>query len=352
MTATLSRSNCMIATRRSFLATSALAGCAGLFRASADNHGDKPDRILLSLKIGMAGVGGSLEEKFRIIKELGYDGIEISSPGGVNKDEARKASLATGLPIHGAVNSIHWRTKLSDPSEETRLNLAGDRSFCFNASYNELWRRGHVRCVGAGPAAIQQAYSWGSHASPLIRELRDPAVPEHADLNLSREELDRIITWVDLNGVYYPDYACAYPDSLTGRCPLDRSQLGRLSQLTGVPFDRIRGHGSARPPQISFERPELSPCLEKLTSANGPEYREALAIIRSGQQRLAERPRCDMPGFEASIADRRRERKYQARREIEARTRDAIRRGARIYDPGLDPSSQPDPDGKSVKSSD
>ena len=224
-----------------------------------------------------------------------------------------------------------------------KLNLAGDRSFCFNASYNELWRQGYVRCVGAGPAAIQQAYSWGSHASPLVRELRDPKVPEHSDLELSREDLDRIVTWVDLNGVYYPDYACAYPDSLTGRCPLDRSQLGRLSQLTGVPFDRIRGHGSARPPQISFARPELSPCLAKL-AADSPEYREALAILRAGQQQLATKPRCDMPGFVASGPDQRRERKYEARRAIEARTRDAIRRGSRVYDPGITSTSHPTDD--------
>ena len=44
-------------------------------------------------------------------------------------------------------------------------------------------------------------------------------------LHLSPEELDRIITWVDLNGVYYATYASAYPESLTGRVPLSGEQL-------------------------------------------------------------------------------------------------------------------------------
>ena len=65
-------------------------------------------------------------------------------------------------------------------------------------------------------------------------------MPEHKNLKLSPEEIDRIFTWVDLNGVYYPTYASAYPDSLTGRVPLDAGELDRLSRLTGVPFAQQR----------------------------------------------------------------------------------------------------------------
>lgn len=41
------------------------------------------------------------------------------------------------------------------------LNLARDKDFIFNASYNELWRKGCVKVVGAGPAEIQQAIRGG-----------------------------------------------------------------------------------------------------------------------------------------------------------------------------------------------
>ncbi len=76
--------------------------------------------ILFALKAGMVREGSSLEEKFKLVKRLGYDGIELDSPGGQNKREALKASQATGLPIHGVVDSIHWRVCLSDPSAEVR----------------------------------------------------------------------------------------------------------------------------------------------------------------------------------------------------------------------------------------
>ena len=71
----------------------------------------------------MCGDGKTLEEKFQILKELGYDGVELDSPGGQNKDEAKRASEKVGLPTHGVVDSIHWGTTLSDPSAEVRAKV-------------------------------------------------------------------------------------------------------------------------------------------------------------------------------------------------------------------------------------
>jgi len=213
-----------------------------------------------------------------------------------------------------------------------RLNLAPDRLICFNTAYNELWRKGYVRCAGGGPAEILQAYSWGSHASPLAREIRQPTTAEHRDIRLSREEFDRLMTWLDLNGVYYPTYACAYPGSLTGRCPLDSRQLGRLAQLTGIDLGRARNHQGNLGPQVNFDRPELSPCLAKFTDEHDPGRREALAMIRAGKAMLAQRPRADMPGFRPCEVDKRREEKYAARQQAEARSREAIRTGTKVYD--------------------
>jgi len=106
--------------RRQFLATLAAASAPVALRAQAPETAEKPLPIKLSLKCGMANFGANLEEKFRILKELGYDGVELDSPGGQNKEEALAASRSTGLPIHGVVDSIHWKTRLSDPSEEVR----------------------------------------------------------------------------------------------------------------------------------------------------------------------------------------------------------------------------------------
>lgn len=214
-----------------------------------------------------------------------------------------------------------------------KLNLAPDRTTTFNTAYVELWRKGYLQCVGAGPAEIQQAYSWGSHPSKLVRVLRDPSFAGHESLRLTPEELDTIITWVDLNGVYYPTYQSAYPDSLTGRVPLDGSQLQRLGELTGWDFTAQRSFSGCPGPDVSFERPEWSPCLAPFTDRSDPKYQEALAIIETGKRNLAERPRGDtLEGFVPSPADQAREEKYAARRAVELRNRQAIRDGESRYD--------------------
>ncbi|MGA1015944.1 MAG: sugar phosphate isomerase/epimerase family protein [Limisphaerales bacterium] len=84
----------------------------------ADHHQGSP--IYTSIKMGMFNEDLPLLEKFRILQNLGYDGIELNSPGGVDKKEALEASRALGFPIHGAVDSIHWGTRLSDPDPEIR----------------------------------------------------------------------------------------------------------------------------------------------------------------------------------------------------------------------------------------
>lgn len=109
--------------RRKFITTSALAaGGTIALRAqaqeSAQAAGEK--NILLSLKCGMCRDGKTLEEKFQIIKKLGYDGVELDSPGGQGKAEALAASRKVGLQVHGVVDSIHWKQTLSHPDAAVR----------------------------------------------------------------------------------------------------------------------------------------------------------------------------------------------------------------------------------------
>lgn len=207
------------------------------------------------------------------------------------------------------------------------LVLARDRDLVFNASYNELWRKKFITAVGAGPAAIQPAYSWGSHASQLVKTLRE----KHQDIILDAESFDRIATWIDLNAPYYPEYASAFPDNLAGRAPLDFAQVARLAELTGVRFADLADWSKNQGPQVSFDRPELSPCLVALLEED--KRREALQIIRAGQALLKERPDVDLAGFRLEGADAAREATYLFRAREEERNRQALCRGDKVYDP-------------------
>jgi hypothetical protein len=213
-----------------------------------------------------------------------------------------------------------------------KLNLAGDRDVVFSTSYVDLWTQGALTCVGAGPAEIQQAYSWGSHPSKLIKKVR----AGHSEVKLTAEEMDRLITWVDINAPYYPCYECAYPQNLGGRCPLTGAEVSRLKALTGVQI--ANSHGAKQRSTVSFARPELSRIIAGL-APDAPARAEALTLIQEGSKRLKEKPRADMEGFVPNAADQAREVKYQARLAEERRVYEAIRSGKKVYDPGL-PSVQ------------
>ena len=114
--------------------------------------------------------------------------------------------------------------------------------------------------------------------------------------------------------------------------PLNNKQLKRLSDLTKVPFTKIAAHNSNLGPQVSFDRPELSPCLNKFKDSKEPDYLEALAIIEAGSLMLKKQPRADMPDFQACTIDQQRQQQYTARQQIELQNRRSIQQGLKYYD--------------------
>ena len=212
-----------------------------------------------------------------------------------------------------------------------KLILAGDRNPYFNAAYIDMYLQKVIKPIGAGPAEVQQAYSWGSHPSKLIQMLKRG----HSGVKLSKEEMERLVTWIDINAVYYPDFISAYPDNTAGRSPISQNDLNKLGELTNVNFGELGGHRRKLRAQISFERPELSPCLKNIENKNPEQYREALAIITKGQKQLLTTPRLDMENFVPSETDKRRLEKYIYRQEEEKRNRTAILEEKKHYDPEL-----------------
>jgi len=190
----------------------------------------------------------------------------------------------------------------------------------------ELWRKGYVGAIGAGPAGHLPAYSWGAHGSKLIGLLRKG----HQKVTLSREDLNRLITWVDLNGPYYPT-TCS-TDGGAGRSDLNVKKILALAGLREVEVFRA---GSFDGPMVNLDRPELSPCLAA-TGKDSPAYKNLLEAIREGKRRLQNRPRGDvMNGFVPHDRDLRRLAHRKKYSEYERRVRQAIREGRELHDSDL-----------------
>jgi L-ribulose-5-phosphate 3-epimerase len=121
--------------RRSFLRAGSMALAApllfgqGLHPARAAEatspKGSLQGRLYKTLKIGMVKLPGSLTEKFKVLKEVGFDGVEMDSPG-MNVDATRTAIAESGLPVDGTVCSTHWSIRHSDPNPDTRAKALVD----------------------------------------------------------------------------------------------------------------------------------------------------------------------------------------------------------------------------------
>lgn len=88
--------------------------------AAAGGAAGGPRRIRKALKWGMIGEGSTVEEKFRLARDCGFDGVEMDSPNDLDPDEVRAAKVATGLEIPGVVDSVHWAKPLSHPDAAVR----------------------------------------------------------------------------------------------------------------------------------------------------------------------------------------------------------------------------------------
>lgn len=98
----------------SALAAAALAGSAlpSLAAAPADKKYKK------ALKYSMVDVKGPLVETFKMLKEIGYDGIDMDKPA--DHAEVLKAQAESGLVVHGVVDYVHWQQPLSSPDPKVR----------------------------------------------------------------------------------------------------------------------------------------------------------------------------------------------------------------------------------------
>ena len=105
--------------RREFIQAS--TGSAALLTAPMLFAGEeKKPKLRKAVKYGMIGTGKSIKEKFELIKKLGFLGVEIDSPSGLDLKEANEAQESTGIKIHGVIDSVHWRDTLSHSDEKVR----------------------------------------------------------------------------------------------------------------------------------------------------------------------------------------------------------------------------------------
>ena len=107
--------------RRRFLQ---IAGAGAFAAAGATVFAQAPAKkrsLKKAVNLGMVKAdGASILDKFKIIKEAGFQGVELNRPDTIPMEELLKAKADTGLEIAGIICTTHWGKPLSHPDEKVR----------------------------------------------------------------------------------------------------------------------------------------------------------------------------------------------------------------------------------------
>jgi L-ribulose-5-phosphate 3-epimerase len=105
--------------RRTFLsATSAALALAPLVGPSSAGTGE-PSKNPWKKAFMLGGVSkGSPLAAFQLLKDAGFEGMELISPNELDLNDVLSARDKTGLTVHGVSGSRHWQDALSDPDPQ------------------------------------------------------------------------------------------------------------------------------------------------------------------------------------------------------------------------------------------
>ena len=202
--------------RRQFLAA---AGAAAFSHAAvsvaaedAPTEGKVRKNLRKGIMWGTVGVQGTVGEKFKILKDAGFAGVEPSSH--MDQAEVLRAKEATGLELPSVCCNTHWAKPLSHPSEKVReegreglkqalrdAKAYGSRSVLFvpgvvneNISYDDCYRRSQEEIRKVLPLAEELGVKiaienvWNNfllspmEAARYIDEFKSPMMGWHFDV--------------------------------------------------------------------------------------------------------------------------------------------------------------------------
>jgi hexulose-6-phosphate isomerase len=168
--------------RKEFLKLTAGATAGSFFVSpivsAANNSFAKSVPMKKSLKFGMVKEDLSVLDKFKLLKDLGFDGVELDSPNELNKAEILDARDKTGLMIPGTVNSFHWKYPLSDPDASVRK-----------------------KCVESMKTALRDTKEYGGNTVLLVAGVVNENIAYDDAYNRSQEEIRKLIPVAEETGV-------------------------------------------------------------------------------------------------------------------------------------------------------
>src|SRR5262249_52615462 len=102
--------------RRTFVKVAGAAVAAGVSSESRASQAEKASAGRWKKAYMLGNVTkGPVFPAFQLLKEAGFEGVELISPNQLDLKEVLAARDKTGLIIHGVSGGKHWEQPLSDP---------------------------------------------------------------------------------------------------------------------------------------------------------------------------------------------------------------------------------------------
>jgi len=201
--------------RRTFLAATAAFASATILSRADDAPARKRPKLKKAVNLGMArGITGTTVDKFKAIRDAGFDGIELNLPGELTTDQILEAKAASGLEIAGIICTPHWSNPLSSPDPAKRERTVNGLNFALkqggeigckrvllvpgtvekDVTYEQCWARsieGIKRCIETADkskCAIAIENVWNRFinepvaAKRYLDEINSPWVGWHFDV--------------------------------------------------------------------------------------------------------------------------------------------------------------------------
>ncbi len=161
-------------TRKSFIQAGAATLATAMLSPLASSADDAPAKkraLKKAVNLGMVAGGTSVADRFKMIKDAGFDGVELNRPDAIPLDELVKASASVGLPVAGVIDTVHWGKPLS--ANDPKVREQG-----FNGLKLALEESGELGCerLLLVPAVVSKEVSYAD-AYTRSQELIKLAVP-------------------------------------------------------------------------------------------------------------------------------------------------------------------------------
>ncbi|RYD75897.1 MAG: sugar phosphate isomerase/epimerase [Verrucomicrobiaceae bacterium] len=202
-------------TRRDFLQTTLTAAALAPMTSLVAQDVSKKPALKKAVNLAMVKADkASVLDRFKMVKDAGFDGVELNRPDAIPLDEILKARDATGLEIAGVTCSTHWGKPLThqDPAVREQglrglklaLQEAGELKctrlllvpgvVSKEVSYAEAYKRSQEAIREAIPAAEKAGCKIGienvwnqfllspMEAARFVDELDSPWVGWHFDI--------------------------------------------------------------------------------------------------------------------------------------------------------------------------